>query len=247
LSLIVVKVFIFEGVDMAEITDTELLMYLDGVVAPEIKAQIEGDEQYRQRVQVLSQQQNEWVARLYRVNCPEPLTLGEFHLDRLHPRQKKPLENHLAVCPHCARELAEMAGFVQLETGLAPAEVLKDVVKIFAQLISGKGLYGTPRQRPSAALRGGGTENYQYEAGSAKIALSVHEDGETPGLQALVGIIAGVEAENYEVSLWQAGDKVGRAQIDEVGGFTIGGLQPGEYQLIIHGPQVEIHVQSFVV
>lgn len=231
---------------MNEINDSDLLMYLDGIASPDIQAQIESEEKYRQRAHVLRLQQEIWSSRWFRADCPESLKLGEFYLDRLQTQEKKNLEKHVALCPHCTRELAEIKAFVRYDEEKGVVEVLRDVQIIIAEWVSGKGAYRN-MLTPGYRLRGDEKESYQYQAGSAKIALEVKEDEENPGYQALIGIIAGLDAANYGVSLWQAGDKVGSAEIDEFGGFTIGSLQPGEYQLVIHGPKVEIHVQSFVV
>ena len=225
---------------MNEINDSDLLMYLDGVADPDIKAQIEHEEVYRQRAQALRQQQNVWVSRLFRVDCPDALKLGEYYLGRLQTQEKKALEKHLTLCPNCTKELVEIKAFVRYEEQNGLAEILHDVQILIARSVFSRNMRGY-------ALRGPGSESFQYEAGAAKIALEVKADDENPELQALIGVIAGLDAANYAVSLWQGGEKVGSAEIDEFGGFTIGSLQPGEYQLVIHGPKVEIHVQSFVV
>ncbi|NUM46634.1 MAG: hypothetical protein HUU38_18175 [Anaerolineales bacterium] len=228
---------------MFEINDSDLLMYLDGVADPSIKAEIERDNAYHGRIQELKKQQHQWISRLYRIACPESLVLGEFHLGRLSPKYKKAIESHLGSCVHCVRELAELASYLGTEPIVST--VVDEVVQIFAQLIFRKtsaDALGVVR-----GVRGGGKSSSAYEAGGAQIVLEVKDDEENPGFQALMGIITGVEAETYEVSLWQAGVKVDGAQINELGGFTIGNLESGEYQLIIHGPKVDIHVQSFVV
>lgn len=232
---------------MLEISDSDLLMYIDGVASPEVSAQIEKNEGYLKRAAALERQQKVWGSYLYRSDCPESLTLGEYHLGRLHASQTKAIEKHLSYCLHCREELAELAAFVNVESEEFNDGIVGQVDKIFAQLVSGVMPLRRSRFTFETGLRGGGSDAYQYEAGSSKIALEVQEDTENPGFQALVGIIEGLEAEDYEVSLWQAGEMQARAKINDLGGFTLGNLQPGEYQLIIHGPKVEIHVQSFVV
>lgn len=231
---------------MFEISDMDLLMYIDGLAEPEVIAQIEQDDTIRARVAALENQQKMWISRLYRRDCPETIILGEYHLGRLHVAKKKAIENHLTLCLHCREELAELANFVG-EAEDKPVSLVGQIEKIFAQLISGVAPTRSSRFTFEAGMRGGGSDSYQYEAGSSKIALEVQEDSANPGFQALVGIIEGLEAEDYEVSLWQAGEVQASAKVDDLGGFMIGSLEPGEYQLIIHGPKVEIHVQSFVV
>ncbi len=231
---------------MLEIDDSQILMYLDGLAILETKALIEREPMYQVRAQELGRQQGKWVAQLYRVDCPDTLILGEYHLGVLSPAQEKAIQKHQATCVHCARELGELAAFVPREPLVQPG-ILEQVERLVARLVSGRHPLRASSGLPGLGLRGGETGGYQYEAGRAKIGLGIEEDVEHPGYQALVGIIAGLEAENYEVSLWQAGIIVGKVRVDELGGFTLGSLQPGEYQLVIHGPKVEIQVQSFVI
>lgn len=231
---------------MFDIHDSDLLMYIDGLASPEVTARIEQDETLRARVATLGREHQRWLSHLYRRDCPDSLVLGEYHLERLFAPKKKEIEKHLAYCIHCAKELAEIAAFVQDQGVEKPVKIFEQIEIIIAKFMGGN---ASPKTRlvGMPGMRGGDTDKYQYEAGSSKIALKVNEDSETPGFQELSGIITGMEIASYRVSLWQAGVEMGRAELDEFGGFTISNLQPGEYQLIIHGPKVEIHVQSFVV
>src|SRR5437868_7343036 len=48
-------------------------------------------------------------SRLYRVDCPSTQVLGELALELLPPDDIITVRAHLALCPHCAGELATLS------------------------------------------------------------------------------------------------------------------------------------------
>jgi anti-sigma factor RsiW len=56
---------------------------------------------------------------MYRQSCPEPMLLGEYQLGLLDGAEKIHIQAHLARCPHCQAELAELIDF--LAEGVLPA------------------------------------------------------------------------------------------------------------------------------
>jgi len=222
---------------MLEITDTQILMYLDGVADPESQELIEKDLGYQARAQALRNWQNRFSAQLFRATCPDPLTLGEYHLDVLARPEQKTVQEHLAECPHCSHELDEMTTFLQLWW----AE------RIVARLVSGGGAKNQPGWVPSYGLRGAPEGPYVYEAGDVQIAIDVQDDNEHPARQAIIGLISGAPAQDFEVTLWLKGVQIATAQVDDLNYFKIADLARGEYELLIRGPKVEIQVQRFII
>ncbi|HLF91137.1 MAG TPA: hypothetical protein VI451_19490 [Anaerolineales bacterium] len=222
---------------MFEITNYQILMYLDGVADPELQKLIENEPTYQTRAQELMNSQNYLSAQLHRVTCPDPLMLGEYHLDLLSHSEKETIIGHLSECPHCSRELDEIAAFVQPSV----------VERIIAQLISG----GEPESQtgwvPLFGQRGAQEGPYVYEAGEIQIAIDVQEDNEHPGRHAIIGLVSGAPVDDFNVSLWFEGVQTATAQIDELNYFKIADLARGEYELLIRGPKVEIQVQRFIV
>lgn len=47
--------------------------------------------------------------------------------------------------------------------------------------------------------------------------------------------------------LWQDEEQVGKAGIDDLGNFMFSALAAGRYELIISGPEFEIHVQELLI
>jgi hypothetical protein len=61
-----------------------------------------------------------WLrAAIYRQNCPEPMLLGEYQLGLLDEAAQARIQLHLARCPHCQADLAELVDF--LAEGVSPS------------------------------------------------------------------------------------------------------------------------------
>ena len=60
----------------------------------------------------MSDLENNMRMNLYRVLCPAPQVLGEYHLDLLSADQRNEVQANLIECHHCQRELAELATYM---------------------------------------------------------------------------------------------------------------------------------------
>jgi hypothetical protein len=83
-----------------------------------------------------------------------------------------------------------------------------------------------------------------YQAGGAQIAVEVQEDAGRHDRRVLLGLVTGTALHELAAHLWQAGQRVTTVPVDDLGNFVIPDLAPGQYELILSGPQVEIHIQS---
>jgi anti-sigma factor ChrR (cupin superfamily) len=57
--------------------------------------------------------ENQLSKVLYRAFCPETLELGEYQLGMLSSKQANKIQTHLAECPHCRAELAQLKSFLK--------------------------------------------------------------------------------------------------------------------------------------
>ena len=78
-----------------EPNDWELLAYIDGEVDGQVLAHLEQCPHCRERARRLTRLQDRLRARLYRVTCPSPAALGEYHLGILPPDQAAAVARHL--------------------------------------------------------------------------------------------------------------------------------------------------------
>ncbi len=182
-------------------------------------------------------------AQLYRIACPSSDELGEYHLDMLTGEQVAHIEHHLHGCPHCRRELEQLQEYL---AALAPdlEYSFKERVQILiARLLPDMDGMGTFPQA-AMALRGGDTGPLMYEAGPARLSLEIKEDPERPGHKSLLGLLIGIEPAGVQAAIWRQGTALATSDLDDLGNFVMTGLEPGDYELILAGPETEIHVQS---
>ena len=234
--------------------DTDLLAYLDGELDDQVAAHLEQCPHCRVRAQDLAHLQDQLTARLYRFDCPSPAELGEYHFGVLPPDQAATVAEHLAACPHCTGEVAQLESYLadlRPDLELGPLEQARARVRILVARVVDAGTSVTVLGQPApafAGLRGDESEPFIYEADGVQVVIEIHQDPEQADRSSILGLIIGTEdPEDLEAHLWQAAQRVKRAQVDELGNFAIPGLSPGSYELILSGPGMEIHVQSLEI
>ncbi len=234
-----------------ELNDRELLVYIDGEADPQVMAHLERCSYCRQKALRLARLQERLANELYRFTCPSTLELGEYHLGILPSEQAAAVARHLVECPHCAREVAQLEGYMdelspQLEFG--PFERLKVWVAQLVERGRGVGRVGAPALTPACAgLRGQEEGTRVYQADDVQVVLEVQDDAGRQDRRALLGLVTQIDGQEFEAHLWRAERLVATAAVDELGNFVIAGLTPGIYELILCSPEVEIHIQSLQI
>lgn len=233
----------------SEIGDAELLAYLDGEVEPDLATRIEASEAYLSRAKELARLNQRITANLYRRVCPDTIELGEYHLGMLASKQALAIEAHLTECPHCSRELAQLSAYLveeKPEPSTDFAEKAKVLVGRLVSDISG----GTPGElttAPALVVRGEESETLVYEADGVQISVGVLEDSEQPGAKVILGLVTGIAAEGFEVRVILEGEPTASTQVDDLGNFEVSGLTTAEYEIIIAGNGVEVHIPAIRV
>jgi hypothetical protein len=181
-------------------------------------------------------------AALYRITCPDSATLGNFHLELLAKDETAKIADHLAICPHCTQELSQLEVFLA-ETAVSLQSSTVDRIKIWiAKRIPSGGGAGGMLGTPAFAVRGNDSGPLMYEAGDAQLTLEIQDDPEHPGRKSILGLVLGIETNDVEVKLLREGEVVTAVTLDLIGNFTISNLASGNYELIISGPSIEIHL-----
>jgi hypothetical protein len=238
-----------------ELNDRELLTYIDGEADHRVVAHLERCPYCRQKAHHLARLQDRLTARLYRFTCPSPVELGEYHVGLLPRDQAAAVARHLTECPHCTREVTQLRGYLaELATAMEPSplERIKERARVLvARLVNGgweAGLLGQPALAPAyAGVRGEEREPYLYQADEVQIAIEVQGDAERLDRKVILGLVIGTEPSGVEAHLWQADQHVAVVPVDELGNFVIPDLAPGSYELILSGPEIEIHIQDLQV
>jgi hypothetical protein len=238
-----------------ELNDRELLTYIDGEADQQVVAHLERCPHCREKGHRLARLQDRLTTRLYRFTCPSPVELGEYHVGLLPRDQAAAVARHLAECPHCTREVAQLKDYLaELAPALEPSplERIKERARVLvARLVNGgleTGLLGQPALAPAyAGLRGQEKEPYLYQADDIQVAIEIQEDAEQPDRRVLLGLVIGTEPTGVEAHLWQVDQRVAVVSVDELGNFVIPDLAPGSYELILSGAELEIHIQELQV
>jgi hypothetical protein len=223
------------------ITDAELLAYIESDADDRTIELVEGSEALSRRVQQLRREVDWLTAHSFRRSCPDTDALGDFHLGLLPKAKARAIEEHLTRCPFCSRELVQYEAFL----GEPPEHpgMVKRIAVSLARLLD-SALSPGQTLAPAYALRG--EERLAlYQTGDLQISLDVQEDVEKPGHRSIVGIITGPDVHLLSVDLWQEDEHLDTTPVDETGGFTLPALLPGMYELIIKGADVIIHIPSF--
>lgn len=178
---------------------------------------------------------------LYRFDCPDAHTLGEYELDVLDAVQRTRVAAHVLECEECTEELRVLRTFLATPTPVT--EPLRDRARrIVATLF-------TPRPGLAySGLRGADDPSTRvYEAGEVTITL-----GPGPRAGSVLGlVVAGDEPpealRSRAVRLAQRAGSAIDAQLDDLGNFEFDSVAVGTYDLEIDLPQGVVVVEDFQV
>jgi anti-sigma factor RsiW len=190
----------------------------------------------------------------YRLGCPSPQTIGEYHLNLLSPTERQDVAAHLLECPRCADELRTLREFFRGdlvdEAALSPS-LASRVRRIVATLVPASP--GPAR----VALRGAADQSMRtYRAGDLTITVA-WRPGSQPGRATLVGLLlpdGDGSVEDREARLIAgtapgAERREGTARVertDELGNFLFDDVRPGTYRLEIDLPAATVVVEDLV-
>jgi hypothetical protein len=213
-----------------ELEDGRLLAYLDGVADQGTLAHLKGCAYCSERAADLGQLQERLTSRLYRVNCPSSMELGEYHLRMLPAPRMLVVAQHLRECPHCAREVAELQGFVSDLEPTAEGGLLQKARVLVARLLSP----GDPAFAPAMALRGESKGPLTFAAEGIVIVLDIQPT--TEGRTNILGQVAADSQDQWTGALVELrrGNQLKMSSIiDDLGAFRCEGVMPGQLELRI--------------
>jgi anti-sigma factor RsiW len=224
-----------------ELDDKQLFAYLDNKEAnPETALHLTKCPYCRERAEALERLQKRLTKRLYRVACPSPMELGEYHLHLLPASQMLVVRQHLNECPHCSQEVAELDEFLNTQE----AGVLGKAKGILARLLGESAETRLPGGLE--ALRGEAKGPMTFEADGVLITLDVQAGA--AGRASLVGQVAADDQDQWTgsiVRLQQSGIPQATVLLDDLGAFRYEDAHPGSIELTITSPYgVEVQIPS---
>jgi anti-sigma factor RsiW len=93
----------------------EVIAYIDGETAPEVAAHVRQCAECADEATSLAQTARELGSVLYRFDCPDSMSLGEYMLDVLDPERRHLVAAHTLGCEECAGELDLLRAYLALD------------------------------------------------------------------------------------------------------------------------------------
>lgn len=190
---------------------------------------------------------------LYRADCPPSVELGEFQLGLLERVRSVWIGQHVADCPHCHRELAELTSFMSLVATQLPTAEAEQPTGILAGATARlKVLVAqlfTPAPGQAAwAVRGDETADAPqiFNVGDIQVSIETQADPTQPSQRSILGLISGADTLGWRAHVWQAGQFVVTVEVDEFGNFTVPPVAAGKTQIILDGADFEVHIDLTV-
>jgi hypothetical protein len=109
------------------LTEDELSMLLDDQADNSLKQHIEKCSACAQRLKIARQMELYMKGNLFRFDCPDPQTLGDYHHHLLNASAHKTIEDHLQLCASCRSDLQVLINFLEEDSSVtvnAPPEKL---------------------------------------------------------------------------------------------------------------------------
>jgi len=186
-----------------------------------------------------------WLQRsLYRFDCPDAHTLGEYQLDLLEPEQRTRVAAHAIECDDCLTELQTLRSYLATPISV-PESPLEKVRRVVATLFSPTPLgevlgYGGLRGTAESDTRIFTVDDVTITVGPGQ------SSGTLLGL-VMVGDAPAETLAGREVRLVPMVGSPTRSRLDDLGNFEIEDISPGAYVLEVDLPGSLVIVEELHV
>ena len=222
-----------------------IAMYVDGEADETVIAHIQQCPFCRERARQWTLLQNSLRNQSYRIDCPTPMELGEYHLGYLPDPQELVIAGHLRECLLCRREVAILEAFL---SNLAPDTGLLGAAKVLVAR-----LMGAPAENNLTpvvpALRGGAKGPLTFEVDGIVIVLDIQPADERRAN--ILGQLAADDQDQWTeavVELHQNNQLQFSTTVDDLGAFRCEGILDGEQELrILSRDSSQVVVSKFTV
>jgi hypothetical protein len=220
--------------------DWELDRLADGEGTPEMEQTLANSPADQQRLQAIRQEEQSLHRALFRADCPSTLTLGEWQFGMVASHIAQRIQNHLASCPHCTAELADIQSAMNAPVSVATARepLLRRLVMKLESLMDE--VAGNTAASP-VALRGE-TWSGLYSNGDYMISLTKRR---AAGGYSLQGSVIMPEPNNKgqaQLTLKQSESVVVQSPLSSAATFVFDQIPPGRYELIVTTTSSELIV-----
>jgi hypothetical protein len=205
--------------------DTQIVSFMEGEADDAVVAHIKECPYCREKARKWTRLQNRLKKQSYRVTCPTPMELGDYHLGFLSDSQKLVVAQHVRECLLCQQEVAILENFL---SSLAPESNLLGAAKVLIARLMGTGM----DSGLAPALRGEAKGPLTFEADGLVIVLDIQ-----PGNEGRFNILGQVAADDQDqwtgalVELRRDDQLQCSAMIDDLGAFQCEGMMAGKQEL----------------
>jgi hypothetical protein len=208
----------------------ELMAFGDGEASADVVEHVKACATCTERAAGYTQIQSDLRRSLFRFDCPEAHTLGEYALSLLDPEQQTSIARHATTCDECSSELHTLRVYLA-----APSPITDSLVDRARRLVA-----TLVTQAPGLAyggLRGSAdtsTRVYQVDDVTVTVAPG-------PSKGSLLGLVtAGAtpveQLAGREVRLLPASGQLLVSKLDDIGNFEFADLPPSVYVLEVDLP-----------
>jgi anti-sigma factor RsiW len=95
------------------VTDEQLIAYIDGEADIATTEHVRNCPVCTNKARAYYIDQQALRAALYRIDCPDAQTLGEYHLGLLAPADQAAIEEHMANCSLCMADIGKLDRFLE--------------------------------------------------------------------------------------------------------------------------------------
>ena len=220
-----------------ELSDEQLLRYLDDEASEEIRTHIERCNHCRERALELGQLNEKLTGLFYRLACPSPQELGEYRLGLLTRDRANWIARHLLECTHCRQELEQTGAFLDAVASDLDLRPVKEPRGRVANLLE----LGPGTLQPAlVGLRGEGEDSLIFQAGNVVVAINSQPQMPASHLRVVSGLVMEAEFRGASAVLWQADRLIDSAPVDDAGNFSFQDIPAGTYELGLHVHSDEI-------
>lgn len=199
------------------------MAYVDGVAGEAVVQHVRRCPACARQVQALAGLGVAFASSLYRHACPESDQLIAYYQGGLEGNEKLVVAQHLRQCPHCARELADLARAERVSL----RERLRAAIGVLeATLIMPPPKVAVVREAPEVTR----AEQQVYRAGEIEITLSQQAVWAQPGRWDLSGQ-APETIGGARVELYRGDGLIAIAVVDPQGRFAFAGVESADYDL----------------
>lgn len=233
-----------------ELEEGDLLAYVDGEAAPQVRQHIADCAFCQAEVAALQQAAARLTEALYREECPDVDALLAYDMGLVSAGERRRLERHVRDCSYCRVELTELA------VPMPPTAVSTRVAHQVTQLKEmGKRMLTAVLQpmplQPALALRGTGETRHVYQVDDFQIILvktaPIAIEKLWPVEGQLLSLSDPYRLFNGRVVVHKEGTAVRETPIDELGYFNLDRLPPGLYTVELDLQETTLQISAFPI